>query len=77
VAGEIAKKCKPDADVDLEDIRFAVMSLLINSGEDYISWMEQIEWDERAKILRDQYVTLSSVDMTQLFTLKFLQEIYK
>lgn len=65
-AGEFVKQCNPDADVDLEDKRFTVMSPLINTVEDYISWMEQIEWDDRAKIFHDQNVILSPVDVTQL-----------
>ena len=49
---------------------------LINTGEDQIGWMRPEVWAGMAKTLREQGVLTKPVDPADVYTLRFLQEIY-
>ena len=49
---------------------------LINTGEDHIGWMKPDRWHGMEKILRQQGVLTKPLDITQVYTMQFLQEIY-
>ena len=49
---------------------------LINTGEDHIGWMKPEIWAGMEQVLREQKVLTEPVDVTQAYTLQFLQEIY-
>lgn len=74
--GAVVAKYKPDADIELENKRFVVMSPLINTGEDYIGWMKPEIWAGMELTLREQDVLTQPLDVSQVFTMQFLQGIY-
>ena len=49
---------------------------LINTGEDDIGWMKPEIWTGMEQTLREQGVLTAPVDVTQVYTLQFLEEIY-
>ena len=69
-------KLMPAADV-AHETDFMLASLpLINTGEDHIGWMKPEVWAGMEKTLRDQGVLTKSLDITQVYTLQFLQQVY-
>ncbi len=74
--GETVKKYNPGADVDLESARMTASIPLVNTGEDYIGWMKPEIWEEMEQTLRDQDLLSGSLDVDQVYTLRFLEEIY-
>ncbi|MDD5368112.1 MAG: ABC transporter substrate-binding protein [Anaerolineaceae bacterium] len=75
ISGMVAK-LDPKADADLEYLRMTSSLPLINTGEDYIGWMKPEIWIGMEKTLRDQHVLQSAMDVTQVYTTKFLETIY-
>jgi NitT/TauT family transport system substrate-binding protein len=74
--GVIVKKYKPDADENLESAKMTASLPLVNTGEDFIGWIKPEVWKNMEKTLRQQSVLTKRVDITQVYTLQFLQEIY-
>jgi hypothetical protein len=58
-------------------MRMNVMLPLVNTGEDYIGWMKPEIWSGMEKTLREQSVLAKPLDVTEVYTLQFLQQIYK
>jgi NitT/TauT family transport system substrate-binding protein len=74
--GAIVKKYKADADVDVESAKMTASLPLVNTGEDFIGWIKPEVWEHMANTLREQGTLTQPVDITQVYTLQFLQEIY-
>lgn len=74
--GEYVRKYKPDADADLEVARMTASIPLVNTGEDSIGWMNAEMWEGMEKTLRAQGVLANPLDVSQVFTMQFLEEIY-
>ena len=74
--GAIVQKYKPDADPDLEVARMEASIPLVNTGEDFIGWMKPETWEGMQQILREQGALKNLMDVTQVYTLQFLEEIY-
>ncbi len=75
--GPMVLKYKPNADAKHETAFMNASLPLINTGEDFIGWMKPEAWLGMEKTLRDQGVLTKPVDATQVYTLQFVQEIYK
>jgi NitT/TauT family transport system substrate-binding protein len=75
--GAIVARIDPKADVNLENLRMASSLPLVNTGEDHIGWMRAEVWIGMEKTLREQNVLQAPLDVTQAYTMEFLQEIYK
>ena len=75
--GTLVAAYNPKADVALENMRMNVMLPLINTGEDYMGWMKSEVWVGMEATLREQSVITQPLDVTQIYTLQFLQEIYE
>jgi NitT/TauT family transport system substrate-binding protein len=73
----IVQQYKPSADAKIELARMAASIPLINTGEDNIGWMKPEIWAGMEKTLREQGVITAPLDVTQVYTLQFLEEIYK
>jgi NitT/TauT family transport system substrate-binding protein len=73
----IVQKYKPEADAKIELARMAASIPLINTGEDYIGWMNPDVWAGMEKTLRKQGIITAPLDVTQVYTMQFLEEIYK
>jgi hypothetical protein len=50
---------------------------LINTGENPIGSMDSNKWLGMGKMLREQGVLNKPLDITQVYTTQFLQEIHK
>lgn len=74
--GPMVVKYKSDADAALETAQMTASLPLINTGEDHIGWMKPEVWAGMGKTLREQAVLTRPVDVAQVYTLQFLQEIY-
>lgn len=74
--GALIGKYKPDADQAREVAGMTASIPLINTGEDRIGWMKPDRWRAMENILRAQGVLNKPLDITQVYTMKFLQEIY-
>ncbi len=73
----MVKKYNPAADLALEKQRMIATIPLVNTGEDFIGWMKPQVWEEMEKTLREQGLEAKPVDVTQVYTSQFLEEIYK
>jgi len=70
-------KYNPKADLQHELSQMTASIPLINTGEDYIGWMKPEIWAGMEKTLRKQGVLAKPLDVTQVYTLQFLESIYK
>jgi NitT/TauT family transport system substrate-binding protein len=75
--GPMVIKYNPAADANLENAKMAASLPLVNTGEDHIGWMKPEIWSGMEKILRQQGVLNLPLDVTQVYTMQFLQGIYK
>ncbi|MCX6028323.1 MAG: ABC transporter substrate-binding protein [Chloroflexi bacterium] len=73
----MVQKYKPEADAKIELARMTASLPLVNTGEDHIGWMKPEMWAGMEKTLREQKVITAPVDVTQVYTMQFLQELYK
>jgi len=70
-------KYNPNASPAHETAQMTASLPLINTGEDHIGWMKPEIWAGMEKTLREQGALTKPLDVTQVYTLQFLQEIYK
>ena len=75
--GPLIVKYDPKADAVLESAKMIASLPLVNTGEDHIGWMKPEIWAGMEQTLREQKVITAPVDVTQVYTLQFLREIYK
>ena len=75
--GPMVAKYNAKADPALEIAKMMASLPLVNTGEDHIGWMKPDIWAGIAKTLREQNVLTGPLDVTQVYTMQFLQEIYK
>jgi NitT/TauT family transport system substrate-binding protein len=73
----IVQKYAPDADPAIELARMNTTIPLVNTGEDHIGWMKPETWATTEETLREYDVLNKQVDVTQVYTMQFLEEIYK
>ncbi|HEX9922510.1 MAG TPA: hypothetical protein VGD99_07595, partial [Anaerolineae bacterium] len=74
--GALVAKYNPEADLSLETDQMIASLPLINTGEDHIGWMKPEVWAGMEQTLRDQGALTKPVQITEVYTLQFLQEIY-
>lgn len=74
--GELVALYNPEADVALENIRMTVLLPLVHTGENHIGWMKPDVWAGMEQTLRQQGVLTQPLDVTQVYTVQFLQTIY-
>ena len=75
-SGAMAAKQNPMSVADLEAARVAASVPLVNTGEDVIGWMKPAIWEGMERTLREQGVLTAPLDVTQAYTVRFLEEIY-
>jgi NitT/TauT family transport system substrate-binding protein len=69
-------KVEPKADSAIENERMIISLPLINTGEDHIGWMKAEIWTGMEKTLRDQGILPEPLDVSQVFDMQFLEEIF-
>jgi NitT/TauT family transport system substrate-binding protein len=74
--GPLVLQYNPDADVEGETTKMTGSLPLINTGEDYIGWMKPEVWAGMEQVLHAQGELTKSVNVTEVYTMQFLQEIY-
>ncbi len=75
--GALVQSYEPKADAAFENQKMEASIPLVNTGEDHIGWMKPEVWAGMEKTLRDQGVLTQPLDVTQVYTTEFLEEIYK
>lgn len=76
-AAAFVTQYKPQADLAYETAILIASLPYINTGEDHIGWMKPEVWAGMEQILREQGVLTQPVDITQVYTLQFLEAIYE
>jgi NitT/TauT family transport system substrate-binding protein len=75
--GTMVVHYNPAADPALENDKMAASIALVNTGEDHIGWMRPEIWAGMEQTLSEQGVLTAPLDVTQVYTMQFLEEIYK
>ena len=75
--GALVQIYSPVADPAMEIAKMVATIPLVNTGEDQIGWMKPEIWSEMELTLREQEVINAPMDVTNLYTMQFLEEIYK
>jgi len=76
-AAAFVAKYRPEADLAYETATLTASLPYINTGEDHIGWMKPDIWTDMEQTSREQGVITKPVEVTQVYTLQFLQEIYE
>jgi NitT/TauT family transport system substrate-binding protein len=76
IAAMVAKY-NPNADLKHETAQMAASLPLVNTGEDHVGWMRAEVWAGMEQILQEQNLLTAPLDVTQVYTTQFLEEIYK
>jgi ABC-type nitrate/sulfonate/bicarbonate transport system substrate-binding protein len=74
--GAMVKKYNPNANLESENANMTASIPLINTGEDFIGWMTPEIWTGIEQTLREQGLLVKDLDLNQVYTMKFLKEIY-
>lgn len=74
--GAFVQKYKQDASPSLETDKMIASIPLVNTGEDVIGWMKPEIWAGMAETLSAQGALKSPVNVKDVYTMKFLEEIY-
>ncbi len=77
LATAMISKYNPNADLQHETEQMTASLPLINTGEDYIGWMMLETWAGMEQTLREQGVLTAPVNVNDVFTMQFLEEVYK
>lgn len=73
----MVQKYKPDADATIENARMVASIPLVNTGEDHIGWMTAEVWAGMEQTLREQSILTAPLDVTETYTIQFLEAIYE
>ena len=74
--GTFVKEYNPQVDPETEIENMTASIPLVNTGEDFIGWMEPKIWAGMEMTLREQDVLTKALDADQVYTMQFLEEIY-
>lgn len=67
----------PSANPDLVNAEMLASLPFINTGQDYIGWMNPEIWKGMEQTLREHGLLTKQVDAIQIYTLQFLRDIYQ
>jgi NitT/TauT family transport system substrate-binding protein len=74
--GPMVIQYNPEADSAFETASMVASLPYINTGEDYIGWMKPELWEGMAQTMRDEGVLTGPLDITDVYTMEFVQQIY-
>lgn len=74
--GRLVARYKSPVNADLEAAKMTASLPLINTGEDHPGWMKPEVWAGMADTLRAQELLAKPLDVEEIYTTQFLQEIY-
>jgi NitT/TauT family transport system substrate-binding protein len=75
--GAMVVKYQPQGNADLENAKMIASIPLVNTGEDFIGWMKPAVWAGMATTLREQDVLTAPLNITEVYSMQFLEEIYQ
>jgi NitT/TauT family transport system substrate-binding protein len=75
--GQMVVSYRPNANAALENAEMIASIPIVNTGEDFIGWMNPEIWVGMESTLREQSVMTRPLDLGQVYTMQFLREIYK
>jgi NitT/TauT family transport system substrate-binding protein len=75
--GQMVVRYKPNANAALESAEMVASIPFVNTGEDYVGWMKPEIWTGMESTLREQGVLTKTLDLSQVYDMQFLREIYK
>ena len=75
-AGALVQRYRPEAEPAWESSSVSASVPLIFTGQDPIGWMRPGTWEHIAAKLRDERVLSAPLDPRDLYTLRFLEELY-
>lgn len=76
-AGDLVAQYAPEADRAFEVAKFNALSPLVIADGDYIGWMTPEAWVAMAQTLREQGLLNGTFDPGSVYSLQFLNEVYK
>jgi NitT/TauT family transport system substrate-binding protein len=74
--GAMVAKYNPKADSTLESASMVASIPYLNTGEDHIGWMKGDVWAGMLNTMRTDGEITTSIDIKDVYTMRFLQEIY-
>ncbi len=75
-AGVLALNYDPTLNADLQVAQMLAGIPLIHTGEDQIGWMRSHVWQRMIGWLPEQGILTESVELDEVYTMKFLEQIY-
>ena len=75
--GAFIRDYNPELDSAAKTENMTASIPLVNTGEDYIGWMKPEVWAGMEQTLREQNVLVNELDIAQVYTMQFLEKIYK
>ncbi len=76
-ASQISLHYAKDPTLEVQHQMMIASIPLINTGEDHIGWMKPEIWSSMEKTLREQGLLTAPLDVTQVYTMQFLEKIVK
>ena len=74
--GAFIQEYNPRADTAAEIENMTASIPFVNTGEDFIGWMKPEIWAGMEQTLREQGVLTKALDIDQVYTMQFLEDIY-
>ena len=74
--GAFIREYNPELDPVAEIENMTASIPLVNTGEDSIGWMKPKIWAGMEQTLREQGVLTNALDIEQVYTMQFLEDIY-
>jgi NitT/TauT family transport system substrate-binding protein len=75
--GALVVHYNPEADPTLEIAKMTASIPLVNTGDDHIGWMKPEIWVDMQKMLLEEGVLNAPMNVTQVYTMQFLEGIYQ
>jgi NitT/TauT family transport system substrate-binding protein len=74
--GAMVARYDPDSDLELENAKMDASLQLVYTGESHIGWMTPGVWLEMECTMREQGLLDKPLDISQVYTMQFLEPIY-
>jgi len=74
--GAFVQKHNSQVDPETQIENMAASIPLVNTGENFIGWMEPEVWSGMERTLREQAVLTKPLEIEQVYTMQFLEETY-
>ncbi|MFZ1984246.1 MAG: ABC transporter substrate-binding protein [Desulfatitalea sp.] len=69
-------KYAQDKDSVFQTAMLEALVPLVHTGQDHIGWMRAADWDEMHRVLLEQKIIPSPLDMSKIYSTQFLAKVY-